>query len=727
VTPPSEPKLIHDPIEIERSITILLSHGGVIECRIPKTDRQGTVSGYFDDPAALKQAVLACNGVAGIYITLNPCKRELLARCANRLKAYAKVTTKDHEILARCLLLLDFDPVRSSDISASDEEHVLALARAWEVRKILAEEGWPPGILADSGNGGHVVYRLDLPNDDASTKLIENVLKGLALRFDDDRVKLDQTVFNASRIVKLWGTVARKGDHIPERPHRLSRILEMIEKLEPVPLKLLEEHSAAVAPARSKSKVVSISVPLPSLSEMSKVEAFIHKRFKVLSDPAPYKDGRKWRVVCPFNSEHDNAAAFETATGTFGFKCLHNSCGGKRGQHVRELFEDPSSPDEESFGGEADLIEPPEGSAMVKQIEDILRKYLVLPAAAYLTIAIWIIATHVAELFDCFPYLAVLSPTKRCGKTRLLEVIETLAHKSWRGTAPSPAALYRMIERGPTLLLDEIEGLKTAAKSESALALLAILNAGHRKGAFVPRCVRGGNNEVQEFNTYGPKVFCAIGKLPDTLMDRSIIIGMQRRTKAQAVSRFLISRATAEGKAVHAGIVLYVRAHASVIAEAYRQAIDQDLDYLEDRDADLWMPLNAVCSATDPDRLDELKRCAIALSQGRAGDEADDPFAVKLLRDIREVWPMNGSKQPEANCVTATLLERLKGMTDSRWAGPKYVLSGRKLADLLRPFDVEPKDIRVGEKTLRGYEHEALATPFERYLGQQSATSTTNQ
>jgi hypothetical protein len=283
-----------------------------------------------------------------------------------------------------------------------------------------------------------------------------------------------------------------------------------------------------------------------------------------------------------------------------------------------------------------------------------------------------------------------------------------------------------MIERGPTLLLDEIEGLKTAAKSETAQAIVSILNAGHRKGAFVPRCVGGGNNEVQEFHTYGPKVFCAIGKLPDTLMDRSIIIGMQRRMKAQSVSRFLISRATPEGTAVHAGIVCYVRAYASVIAEAYRHTIDQDLDYLEDRDADLWMSVIAVCSATDPGRLDELKRCAIALSQGKAGDEADDPFAVKLLRDMREVWPVK-TNQPEPICPTATLLERLKGMSDSRWAGPKYVLNGRRMADLLRPFEVEPKDLRTDEGTLRGYEYGPLATAFERYLGQKSATSTTNQ
>jgi hypothetical protein len=99
-------------------------------------------------------------------------------------------------------------------------------------------------------------------------------------------------------------------------------------------------------------------------------------------------------------------------------------------------------------------------------VEGFIRRFSVLPNTAYLPVAIWTIATHTANSFDCFPYLALFSPAKRCGKTRLLEVLEQLVSSPWRGTAPSPAALYRMLAQGPTLLLDEIEMFSRKDKSE---------------------------------------------------------------------------------------------------------------------------------------------------------------------------------------------------------------------------------------------------------------------
>ena len=86
-------------------------------------------------------------------------------------------------------------------------------------------------------------------------------------------------------------------------------------------------------------------------------------------------------------------------------------------------------------------------------------------------------------------------------------------------------------------MLDEVEALNGKNKSETTLILLSVLNAGHRKGATIPRCV-GAAQQVHDFPVYGPKLFCAIGRLPDTLMDRSIVIHMKRRTKAQQVARF---------------------------------------------------------------------------------------------------------------------------------------------------------------------------------------------
>jgi hypothetical protein len=131
---------------------------------------------------------------------------------------------------------------------------------------------------------------------------------------------------------------------------------------------------------------------------------------------------------------------------------------------------------------------PADLTQIVDDVERFIRRFMVLPEAAYLPLAIWAMGTYAVQQFDCFPYIALLSPAKRCGKTRLLEVLETLVYLPWRGTAPTSAALYRMMTKAPTLLLDEVEAFNSKNKSESTQTILAILNAGHRKGATIPRC-----------------------------------------------------------------------------------------------------------------------------------------------------------------------------------------------------------------------------------------------
>jgi hypothetical protein len=138
--------------------------------------------------------------------------------------------------------------VRPSEISSSDVEHEAALERARDIRLVLTEEGWPEPILADSGNGAHLLYRVDLPNDEESSKLTERVLKALAARFSDITVKIDEAVFNAARIVKAYGTISRKGDNLPDRPHRLSRILDVPPELESVRQEILTELARTIEP-----------------------------------------------------------------------------------------------------------------------------------------------------------------------------------------------------------------------------------------------------------------------------------------------------------------------------------------------------------------------------------------------------------------------------------------------------------------------------------------------
>ena len=341
-------------------------------------------------------------------------------------------------------------------------------------------------------------------------------------------------------------------------------------------------------------------------------------------------------------------------------------------------------------------------------VESFVRRFCVLPYVAYLALSLWIIATHLAELFDCFAYLAALSPTKRCGKTRMFEVIELLAYHAWRGTAPSPATLFRMMATNPTLLLDEVEIFNTKNKSESAQTILAILNAGHRRGASIPRC-DGPQHGVKLFPVYGPKAFAAIGRLPETLSDRSIIIAMQRRTPQQRVERFLLGRAKAESEPIREAITNFATTSESRIRAEYERLMNADLSFLSDRDAELWIPLFSICSVLAPDRVPELTQAAKQLCAAKAETDADDSPSIKLLRDIATVWP------ERTECWnSASLIEELKSLDDSPWRDQG--LSFHRLAQMLKPFEIKPRGIRIGDKTPKGYRRVDFLTAWARYV-----------
>lgn len=218
--------------KIARGIKLLMQPGAVHEIRVPKAGRRGTISGYFNDLDALVEAVLTLDGyVPGIYLTLNPVNPALLARAANRLQDRAQITTSDADIVARHWMLLDFDPLRPSGISSTNEEHGRAIAAACGAWEDLRSVFGNPKAVCDSGNGARLLYPLNLPNDQNSTELIEHMLAGVAAQCSVDDVLVDLTVFNAARITKLYGTMTCKGDSTPDRPHRRSRVLEIVESL----------------------------------------------------------------------------------------------------------------------------------------------------------------------------------------------------------------------------------------------------------------------------------------------------------------------------------------------------------------------------------------------------------------------------------------------------------------------------------------------------------------
>jgi hypothetical protein len=367
-----------------------------------------------------------------------------------------------------------------------------------------------------------------------------------------------------------------------------------------------------------------------------------------------------------------------------------------------------------------DISQSVQSSEVITGTESFIRRFCILPDAAYLPLATWTAATHLPDAFDAFPYIALLSPAKRCGKTRVLEVLELLTSKARRVTSATSAALFRMMEDVPTLLLDEVEALGNSKPSESAQAVLAVLNAGHRKGATIPRCVPP-DFKVRNFPVYGPKAFAAIGTLPDTLADRCIHVTMQRKTPSQTVDRFLQGRAKADAEPVRESLVEWAGTCQESVHHAYENMAD--LKFLSDRDADLWMPLFAVCTIAAPKRLGELQRCAVALSGAKAAGDVEDSLPLKLLADVQKVWHTGADRM-----ATAMLLQRLKEIAESPWAA--HDLNPNRLSVMLRPFGVASRQIRVGSETVKGYLRASLDEAFCRYLpskGIQAETSETTR
>jgi hypothetical protein len=240
-----------DPKQTELALGLLFQQGDTIEVRVPHAqgNSRRTDCGYFNDLQLAAKALFQAdqqnmdphNHAEGIYISLNPVDPALLSRACNRIKPWVTEATKKQDIPWRRHLLFDVDARRASGTSSNDHEHQAALDVARDIRMALQAEGWPECILADSGNAAHLIFAIDLAADVASEQLIKKVLQAAAARFNNAEVLIDEGVFDANRIFKISGTVARKGDHTQDRPHRMARILSHPVTLPIVPQSLLED------------------------------------------------------------------------------------------------------------------------------------------------------------------------------------------------------------------------------------------------------------------------------------------------------------------------------------------------------------------------------------------------------------------------------------------------------------------------------------------------------
>jgi hypothetical protein len=315
---------------IRRALRVFVEDDAIAELRIPKAD-DGPRAGLFDDLDEMAEVAAELSGkVPGVYFVMNRVKESLTPRVTNQLTT-ASSAVKDADIDRRRWFLVDFDPVRPSKSPATDAEHDDAIATAKECRDGVGKLGWPEPVMADSGNGAHLLYPVDLPNNQKSDGLVRNCLLAFALRFSTATVTVDTGNGNASRLTRLYGTMNRKGEKTEDRRYRPARLLGIPEKIQPVKAELLAQIARALP-----------VVPTEKLGQGFDVDKWLQEyEVPVAFDADWNKGGHRWILRrCPWNDEHVKSAYIvQFADGGVAASCLHKSCAGKNWPQLRRVFE----------------------------------------------------------------------------------------------------------------------------------------------------------------------------------------------------------------------------------------------------------------------------------------------------------------------------------------------------------------------------------------------------
>ena len=340
-----------DAAEIRRALDLLAVPGGMVEIRalkIPGRGKPYNSAGYFSDmsKAVLSAATLDKRKASGVYLVLNEINPALLARSPNQTTDYLDPTTSDNDIIRRRWLPLDLDPKRPAGVSSTEDEHCAAEDVAQKCWTWLSSLGWPAPILADSGNGAHLLYRIDLPSDEAIALMVRDAIAAVADRFSGPDVDVDRKVFNAARIWKLYGTTARKGHAMPDRPHRLARLVEVPDSVEAVPVELLRALAAMAAkpepPVRhndgGRGEQFTSRLDVPKWLTARSVG------FKVKDRPD--SKGRTVFILdtCPLDNGHGGhgeTAIYQAPDGKLAAACMHNGCSGKGWQEFKTAIGPP--------------------------------------------------------------------------------------------------------------------------------------------------------------------------------------------------------------------------------------------------------------------------------------------------------------------------------------------------------------------------------------------------
>lgn len=339
--------------EIRKALSLMIEPGAVAELRIMGVKESGyeaTYSGYFDDLEKMATYAEKYSSKApAIYFTLQKCKSALLARAVNTVKKQKKqgTTTSDLDIEKYCWFPIDCDAIRPSGISSTEIEHDAAIKKTREIFKYLNQMGWPDPIASDSGNGGHLCYKMNAAISKETHKEIQEVLKlailALSQKFSDSTVDIDKSVHNPARIWKLYGTMACKGDETDDRKHRLAKILFAPQEIKEVDFEKIKLLASMVVDDKKKKVIPAQKTAFACNGNGNfKIDAveWCAKHGISIKYDSQYQEARRYILdECPFDASHTDSAIFQNDNGAISFKCFHNSCSAYGWKELREKFE----------------------------------------------------------------------------------------------------------------------------------------------------------------------------------------------------------------------------------------------------------------------------------------------------------------------------------------------------------------------------------------------------
>lgn len=350
------------------------------------------------------------------------------------------------------------------------------------------------------------------------------------------------------------------------------------------------------------------------------------------------------------------------------------------------------------------------GAGLLDELSELTRRFVVMTSAQADVVALWIVHTYGLEAADATPYLSIRSAEKRSGKSRLLEVLQLLAHRPVAAASTSEAALFRVISsEHPTLLMDEIDAVFGAKRRDGNEDLRALLNAGYRRGTPVLRCVgEGTKQKVERFDVFCPKALAGIGEPPDTIADRSLPIRLKRRAPSERVERFRVSKVEPLAGQLRARIQVWVEEQLETLTGAEPELPDE----LDDRAQDAAEPLLAIAEAAGYDWPERARAAVVELRTG--GEQEDASLGVRLLVDARRIFQADGDR-----IATAELIQRLSADEESPWAdwGGRGPITPRPLASLLKKYGIRSRTVWLPDgKTAKGYKREDFEDAWRRYL-----------